>query len=204
MKRAYSDNVLRAKFEWFDFDGEWLEAIGRPERTGTWIIYGAPKQGKTTFAMLLGKYLTQFCRVAYNSIEEGLSLSIQNAFRRVEMRDAGSRFILLDREPTDELVKRLEMRRSPHVIFIDSIQFSDVDFLKYRELKNRFKDKIFIYISHVDGNQPDGATARRIWRDANLAFRVDRFMAFPTGRFGGGSPIPVDREQAAELWGMQL
>ena len=83
MKRAYSiRNVLDARFKTLDFDGEWLSAVGRPQLGGSWMIYGAPKNGKTSLAMKLARYMTRFCRVAYDSVEEGLSLSIQNCVER--------------------------------------------------------------------------------------------------------------------------
>jgi hypothetical protein len=204
MKRAYSvDNVLRAKFTTFDFEGEWLEAVGKPERAGTWIVFGAPKNGKTTFSMMLAKHLSHFERVAYNSVEEGLSLSVQSAFRRLDMSEAGGRFVLLDKDSVGDLIKRLQAHKSPNVVVIDSIQFWEMDFATYKRLKALFPRKLFIYISHVDGGQPMGAVARKIWRDANVSFRVDRFKAFPQGRYGGGEAITISEERAAELWKMQ-
>ena len=52
MKRAYSvSNVMNAKFKTLPFDGQWLEAVGCPQLGGSWLIYGAPKNGKTSLAM---------------------------------------------------------------------------------------------------------------------------------------------------------
>ncbi|KAA6312942.1 hypothetical protein EZS27_036205, partial [termite gut metagenome] len=59
MARAYSvKNVLDSEFETLAFEGIWNEAVGLPELSGSWIIYGTTKNGKTTFAMMLAKYLT--------------------------------------------------------------------------------------------------------------------------------------------------
>ena len=116
MKRAYSvKNVMDAKFRTLPFDGEWLSAVGTPELTGSWMIYGAPKNGKTTFAMMLAKYLTRFGRVAYDSVEEGLSQTIKMAMERVGMEEVGHRLILLDKEGVDELAERLARRKSPGI-----------------------------------------------------------------------------------------
>lgn len=198
--RAYSvRNVLDAKFETLPFDGEWKEAIGCPELTGSWIIYGPPKNGKTSFAMMLAKYMTNFGRVFYNSIEEGLSQSIQLAYRRVDMCEVSGK-IILEKEPVPAMVERLKKNKSPRIIFLDSIQFAELTFSEYKALKNTFPDKLFVYISHIEGKQPEGVTARRIWRDANVSIRVEGFRAFPVGRYGGGQYINISEERATEYW----
>jgi nucleoside-triphosphatase THEP1 len=197
MTRAYSiRNVLDAKFNTLEFDGVWKEAIGCPERTGSWIIFGKPKQGKTSFAMMLAKYLTRFERVFYNSVEEGLSRSIQLAYERAGMDEVPAGRILLDRDEIERLTKRLSAPKSPNIVIIDSIQFMEMKFSEYWALKRRFHHKLFIFVSHVRGDQPEGSTARRIWRDANVAIRVEGFRAFPTGRYGGEGYIDVDEERA--------
>ena len=52
MSRAISNkNVLTAKFEVAEFDGEFLASFGKPELRGAWLIYGGSGCGKTTFVM---------------------------------------------------------------------------------------------------------------------------------------------------------
>ncbi len=41
---------------------------------------GAQRKRQTRFALQLGKYLTHFGRVAYNSLEEGASVAMRTAF----------------------------------------------------------------------------------------------------------------------------
>ena len=109
MARAISNkNVLQARFNVAEFDGAFKASFGRPELRGTWLIYGGSGCGKTTFVMELCKYLTRFGRVAYNSLEQGLSLSLQKAWERVNMAEAGTRIILLDKESLKELTARLK------------------------------------------------------------------------------------------------
>ncbi len=203
VKRAYSvNNVIDAKFRTLPFTGKWRDAVGEPELTGSWIIYGPPKNGKTSFAMQMAKYLTNFKRVAYDSVEEGLSLTIQMAMQRVRMDEVGGRMILVDKEDVSQLMMRLDRHKSPDIIFIDSVQFLDLRFSEYKQLKARFPNKLFVYISHVAGRQPEGQTAKRIWRDANVTFRVEGFKAFPVGRYGGGEPLVVDSRLADQYWGL--
>lgn len=195
--------VLNAKFHTLEVDGEWSAAIGQPELTGSWMIYGAPKNGKTTFAMMLAKYLSKFVRVAYDSVEEGLSRSVQMAMERVGMKEVSGRVVLLDKEPIAELVKRLHRQKSPDVVVIDSVQFLDPSFSEYKKLKTAFPDKLFVYVSHVSGRQPEGQVAKRIWRDANVYFRIEGYRAFPVSRYGGGGTIDIWAERAAEYWALE-
>jgi len=203
MKKALSvDNILSAKFNTMAFTDKWFDAFGEPERTGSIVIYGDVKQGKTDFAFQLAKYLTKFDRVAYNSVEEGLSKTIQITVERNDMKEVSTRFTLLDKEPLEDLKERLRKHRSPNIIVIDSIQFAELKFSEYKAMKEEFKTKLFIYISHVKGNLPDGSVAMKVFRDANITCRVDNFRMFPTSRYGGGKYINVSDKLALENWGL--
>jgi len=205
MRRAYSvSNVNDAKFHTLKFTGKWKEAVGSPELTGTWFIYGPPKNGKTSFAMMLVKYLTGFKRAAYNSVEEGLSLTIKMAMARVNMLEVGNKLILLEKEEIDDLIERLNKHKSPDVVVIDSVQFMELKFSDYKRLKETFPNKLFIYVSHVEGKLPEGNTAKRIWRDANVTFRIEGFKAFTTSRYGGGGEIVISDEFAKAHWGLKF
>ena len=88
-KRAISIHQLyRTNIRSLDFAGEWLDAIGCPEPTGSWLIWGNPGNGKTRFALQLAKYLTTFgSKEAYDSLEEGVSLSLRNAIEDRNMQE---------------------------------------------------------------------------------------------------------------------
>lgn len=212
MGRALTvENVLNAKFKELAFTGEWEQACGLPELGGnTWFIYGDSKMGKTTFAMMFGKMLTQFGKVIYDSIEEGLSKSVKMAYKRVNMKEVNGQFHLLDKEELQDnehekgLITRLQKRKSPPFIFIDSIQFAEMTFADYKRLKLMFPDKNIIYISHVKGRKPDGSVAMRIWRDASLSFYIEGFKAFPTSRYGSDqNPLIINQELADKYWGLK-
>lgn len=103
---------MQARFELADFDGDYLASFGRPELRGAWLIYGGSGCGKTTFVMQVSKYLTRFGRVAYDSTEQGLSASLQTAWKRVGMEEVGSRIILLEKESLKELTVRLKKNKA--------------------------------------------------------------------------------------------
>lgn len=214
MSRAISNiNVLAARFETVEFAGEWLASFGRPELRGTWIIWGGSGSGKTTFTLMLCKYLANFGRVAYNSLEQGLSLSLQKAWERVGMGEAGNSVILLNKEELPELRARLSKRKSPEIIIIDSVQYLDgFNWASFKKLKREYPDKLFIFISQADraGKDPDGKLAGKIRYDAEIKIKVEGFKAFVTTRYEdpdngeGGADFIIWEQGAAEYWAEQI
>ena len=198
--RTYSD-LMRQKGSVLDFQGEWLRSIGRPEIMGSWLIWGNSTNGKTRFALQLCKYLATFCRVAYNSLEEGDSKSIREAIRDVGMAEVKNNFLLLDQEPIDELKIRLRARKSPDVVFIDSWQYTGLNYSQYRVLRSEFKNKLFVLISHAEGKNPEGRTAKSIRYDSFVKIWIEGYRAFPASRYGGNEPYTIWDKGAEDYWG---
>ena len=208
MGRAISNkNVLTAKFEVADFDGAFLASFGRPELRGAWIIYGGSGCGKPTFVMQVCKYLPRFRRVAYNSLEQGLSLSLQKAWERVGMAEVGNRIILLNKAQLKELRTRLKKKQSPDVIVIDSVHYlRRFNMDQYQTLRDEFPDKLFIFISHEKAGQPKGMMAQNIRYDSEIKIRVEGYKAFVTTRYEvadlgeGGADFVIWEAGAQEYW----
>ncbi len=203
MKRAISHTeLLNRKFKGLPFEGDWLEALGQPELTGSWLIWGNSGNGKTRFALQLAKYLCKFVRVAYNPLEEGASLSFQAAVADVNFNGSGRRFLILDKEPIADLIARLEKPKSPEVVIIDSVQYSGLKYADYIALRDRFRRKLFILVSHADGKLPEGRVAKSIRYDAMIKIWVEGYRAYPISRYGGGLPYTIWHEGAAQLYEM--
>lgn len=208
MGRAISNkNVLTAKFEVADFDGAFLASFGRPELRGAWIIYGGSGCGKTTFVMQVCKYLTRFRRVAYNSLEQGLSLSLQKTWERVGMEEVGNRIILLNKESLKDLRIRLAKKQSPDVIVVDSVQYwHGLKWSDFTSLKDDYPDKLFIFISQERGGLPDGKLAQKIRYDSDIKIFVEGYKAFVTTRYEvadlgeGGADFVIWEAGAQEYW----
>ena len=191
-KRGLTMSDIRAfKPKTIPFTGEWLESIGCPELTGSWIIYGLSANGKTRYALQLARYLAGFCKVIYNSLEEGLSKSMQTALIDVGMDNVSKNFLLLDKEPIEELIIRLHKRKSPDVIFIDSLQYTGLTYGDYKKLREEFRNKLFIFISHADGREPKGNVAKSIKYDAFVKIPIIGYEAIPQSRFGGNKPYVI-------------
>lgn len=203
MAKAISNkNILDARFEVADFSGRWLESFGRPELRGAWIIYGESGSGKTHFALKLLKYLSGFVdRAAYDTLEQGLSLSFQNAWKDAAMQEAGRRVIVLAKEPVEELRERLRKRKSPDVVVIDSIT-ALVGFTRatFMGLINEFPKKLFIFIAHEENNKPYPAVAQHVRKLSEVKIRVEGYKAFISSRFGGGEDFVIWEQGANEYW----
>ena len=162
--------------------------------TGSWIIWGNSGNGKTRFALQLCKYLCQFGRVAYDSLEEGVSASLMKALQETSMMDVRRRFVVLDKEPIDQLMERLSKGKSPDVVCVDSLQYTGMSYEQYKALKERFPKKLFIWISHAEGAQPEGRVAKKVRFDSNVKVFVQAYRAEPVSRYGGGKPYIVWEE----------
>lgn len=133
--------------------------------------------------MQLAKYLCRFAKVAYDSLEESTSLSLKNSLVRHRMEEVNKRFIILDREPMEELSERLLKRRSPDVVIIDSFQYSGLTYASYKDLKEKHPNKLLIFVSHAEGMNPEGRAAKKVAYDADVKIFIRGFRAMCKGRF---------------------
>jgi hypothetical protein len=202
-KRAISvKNILDYHPKVMDFQGCWFDSFGKPEMKGCWLVWGASGNGKTRFALQLCKNLTQFGKVAYNSLEEGLSLSFQNAIRESGMIAVKNKFVLLDKEPIADLIERLREKKSADIVIIDSIQYSGLNMNSAKGLTDMFPRKLFVFISHADGQNPSGRTAKAVRFHADVKARVEGYkIPNPVSRFKEGICKPfVIWEQGVEMY----
>ncbi|MDR3226820.1 MAG: ATP-binding protein [Prevotellaceae bacterium] len=207
MARALSNNnVLDAKFNVADFGGEWLASFGRPELRGSWIVFGGSGSGKTTFMLMLGKYLTKFTNVAYNSLEQGLSLSLKKAWERVGMENAGNKIILLEKESLKDLRTRLRKKRSPDVILIDSLHYwLGFKMSDYMSLVGDFRNKLFVFCAHEQNKEPKGGVAQYIRYNSDVKIHVEGYKAYITTRYEdrenneGGEDFVIWKQGANEF-----
>lgn len=200
IKRAISvHEILNTNFVEMPFIGKWESSFGSPERSGVWIIWGNSGNGKTSFAMQLARYLTQFGKVAYNSLEEGARKSLKLTLQRNNMQQVSKHFFILS-EDIEELRKRLAKRKSPNIVIIDSFQYTGMTKAEYKKLKKDFPTKLFIFISHAEGKNPEGRAAKFVMYDADIKIRVEGYKAFFASRFGGGDPLTIWEKGASEYW----
>jgi len=179
-----------------------LESFGALTRNFIMIIWGQSGHGKTNLLIEILKALMPHGTVLYISLEEGTEATMQmTAIRHLNDEHLG-RILFADSSMNyDELVKRLKRKKSPQFIIIDSIQYWDCDYQKYKALKRMFNKKTFIFISHESGKLPDGKTADKIRYDATIKVRVEGFVAFVKSRLGGNKPYCIWEEGARKYYG---
>lgn len=197
------DELEATKFDVMPFEGKWLASLGKPEKAGVWIIYGESYHGKTNFMVQLVKYLTGFVKhkILINSLEEGKSESFKLTSKRAHLSTVKDKILLGNKVPIEKVKVRLNKQRSPEIIIIDSLQYTELTKAEFKKLKEDFPNKLWIFISHADGKVPRGSLAKFMKNDAMLKIRVEGFKAFPEGRFGGGAPYVIDVERAAVYHG---
>lgn len=197
--------LLSMKFETLAFEGAWRDAFGTPERRGVWMVWGNTGNGKTSFVMQLCKELCRFGRVAYDSLEEGACLTMQNTLKRFNMQEVNRRFLLLDAEPLDQLSLRLKRQKAPDFVVIDSFQYTQMTYAQYIRFKEQHRNKLLIFISHASGKNPDGRSAKKVAFDAALKIYVEGYRAFSKGRFiGPKGYYDIWPEEAAKFRGEDM
>ena len=166
------------------------------------IIYGESGNGKTSFLLQFLAELLPYGKILYNSLEEGFERSMQKVVSEHLGEAARGIISFGDHEMTyDELVKKLKRRKGPKFVIIDSIQYWDCDYEKYKQLKAIFPKKTFIFISHAQGKSIIGKTAFNIRHDVGLKIRVEGYIAFVISRYGGNEPFVIWEEGAKRYWG---
>ncbi len=204
-KTISNKNVTAARFKTAEFDGRWLASIGKPELRGSWLVFGGSGSGKTTFMLQLAKYLSNFRKVAYNSLEQGLCRSFQVAWNRVGMIDAGNNIMLIEKETLKELRERLDKRRSPDIIIVDSIHYwLGFKMNDYMGLLQSYPNKLFIFVSHERVGEPKGSMAQYIRYNSDVKIHVEGYTAYITTRYEdrengeGGADYVIWEEGANE------
>ncbi len=201
MRIANTANLLSKKHDTFSFSGLFYEVFGTPEKSGIWIIYGDEKNGKTWFALLLAKYLTEVEQkdVLYISAEEGTGKAFCDSIKRAGLT-AKDRVKYVAYEPIDELKTYLNKRGTARIVFIDNVTVYK-DELKngvLRQLQMDYPNVLFVYLAHQEdgkSKEPLGATAKLAKKLASIIIRVEGLAAFVSGRCSGGV-IMIDEDKA--------
>lgn len=198
MAKGISPKQLYAKtFKTFEFDGIWGEILGAPERGGYWLIYGDEKNGKSTLALMLAKYLSAMEKVAYISAEEGTGRSFQRRCQRLGISHE-HKFLAYGYELWEDYLELFKGREFSKVVFIDNLTAYDgeIDKKMILQLTRDYPKTTFIIICHEERKEPVGATGRLVKKLAKRIIRVVGLKAIVTDRDGAGGEYLIDNKKA--------
>lgn len=193
MKKALGINdFLDKEFKTYPFAGPWLASLGTPEQNFRVLISGPKKNGKTDLTVKLCKYVSQWGKVYYNSFEEGISKTLQDAFKRNNMKEVAGQVMLLHKYTFEQLMKKLAAKGSPRFVVIDSRDYMKLTSTQYATLVDTFPRKSFFIICWCERNgEPKGNHAQEISYMVDIIIQVKNFVAYPVSRFGGNEPFYI-------------
>ncbi|MBL0144898.1 MAG: hypothetical protein IPP48_03220 [Chitinophagaceae bacterium] len=190
---------------------EMKASLGDIEDAFDMICWGDSGNGKTNFNLeVVAQLCTALdCKAVYVSWEEGHGKSLRDALIRHNLLERiGNRLEILDGGTFEEVKAIIAKRKSAKIWVFDSIQASEWTQHQCAELKKDFvlsrKKKIFLYVSWAQGKFPKGATAESVKFYANIKVWVEKFIAFPTGRYGGNKNYIIWPDGAVKRWGKKL
>lgn len=195
MKKSYGvHQILNMEFDMFDMTEEWINTVGHLEKPFSMLVIGPPKNGKTHFLLKFLKALAPKYKVYYNSIEEGRSSTIRNAFRNVGMGDLPpGRFMLGDGDTYEEMVLKLR-RNGANIVVIDSQDYLKMTLKQWTTLLETYKNKSFIMVGWLaDGKEPKpmDAVAKKIQYRVGVYVVVKNHIAKAIGRYGTTKPYVI-------------
>lgn len=196
------------KHKFLGFDGKFKATFGNVPKSFQCIIYGKPGQGKTEMCIQLAKYLCDFGTVLWLSYEQGHGADLQSAINRNSMEEVKGSFFISDplqklnpgTTLLNDLMGYLSKRGSPEFIFVDSADYTGFKKADYIKLKEKFKNKAFIWIGHGKGKGHRNTIGEDIEFDGHIGIWVDKYIGHvQKNRFSAFEPYIVYPERARLL-----
>ena len=204
VKAISISNMLKKKHSTFTFAPPFSLAFTEtPSDSGIWLIWGKQKNGKTSFALMLAKYLASLTKVLYISAEEGTDKEFVDACRRSGVTENDKNLHFLEYTPLEVVRSILKRRNAPYVVFFDNLTVYRDDFKQnaLQNLKNEFPEKLFIFLSHEDRNEPSPSVARNAIKLAKVIVHIKGLKALVSGRGEVGGEYQIDEAKAKLYWG---
>lgn len=177
-----SIDILNMNFEKFDFQGKWLQFIGKPSRPFTAMVFGKPKYGKSFLCIDFAGYLaTNHGKVLYVAKEEGIDETLKQKIYQTRVA-----------HPNLDVVSYLVNDLSVYdFVFLDSVTKLNLSPMDLEKLQNRFPMVSFIYVFQT--------TKLGLFRGANgyqhdvdIVIEVPEFgKAVQYGRFNQGAEMEI-------------
>jgi predicted ATP-dependent serine protease len=168
--------IAGLKHQLLSFNGKWFDFFGLPQTNFFCVVHGMSGEGKSHFAMQLGKYLAErFGNVLYISGEEGFASTFQ---QKIEALGASiERYYATEIKTGEEVLK--DVPNQYHFIIIDSLNNMGIDTELMRAIRAKFKQSGIIAICQ---STKDGKIrgSYEIVHDSDMAVKVVNGIATTT------------------------
>jgi hypothetical protein len=175
------------RYDNYDFDGKWLDLVGKPAKKFHMMVYGRPKQGKSYFCFDLAQYLSNFGKVLYIAAEEGFSATLQK-----KLDDMGG-----DNDNLDfanfrdyDTIKNALPGHDYRFVVIDSVNYIRIEPEQIEELK---ADNPRMALITVQQATKDGKFrgSQQFAHNCDIIIEVIQGVAHSTGRFAPPSEMAI-------------
>lgn len=205
MKFTNGDKISKQSFKRLDtLSPAFKSAFGDLTHDFRMIVWGQSGNGKSNLIMQFANELLDIDPVLYLSIEESRGPTIQELiFRYIADEEKRKKLkVAYTNINYDALITYLKKPRTPRFVFIDSVQYLDMDHRQYKRMVDMFPNKAFVFVSHAKGKLPDGKTADKIRYDAGVKVMVEGDVAFVKhSRYGGEKNYVIYEKGAKAYWG---
>ena len=186
IKEFTGDELLEKKFDILEFEGKFLELIGKPSKIFHAIVWGLPKGGKSNFAIRFADYLREyFGKVVYIAAEEGESVTLQEKFKDI----GGSKVTIIESRNRDDIREYLKSK-DYNFAFIDSINNAGIDSEYLEQLKKENPLKSFIAIVQAT-KQGNFKGDQSLTHNSDFIIMVSEGVAHHHGRFNVVSEVKI-------------
>lgn len=174
-----AQELVQMKFKTIGLTGKYKDLIGDPEPAFSAMIFGKPKEGKSTVAIDMAKELTRLGKVLYCAYEEGHGGTLQDKVIRNKADVPGLDFA--NKLPND--------LSNYKFVFIDSVSDAGLDEAAFKALIKANKPNtsiIGIFHATKDGKFRGGQTFAH---DVDVLIRVESGVAYAQGRYAPPSDL---------------
>lgn len=189
------DKLVKKKFNTVDMK-EFQGLFGQPDLKNIWLLFGSGGSGKSTLSIRLMKlFASMKIKCAYNSIEMKSSKSMSDILIRENVLLYKSHCVIWEGYTVEEMDYVLSQKRSPQIVFIDSIQalrmkqyaHNRLTPFQFSDFTAKYPKKLFVVISQEKNGEPLGALAKDIYYNADNCILVKDMVATPDKSRSGGT-----------------
>ncbi len=179
-----ADDILSTNFDTLPFDGTWGEFMQDPAKNLKLVIYGKPKNGKTSFSFQFADYLTAFGPVLYVLADQGIGQATKKLI--TDMKVGGNSQLFFDSFRDLKSLHKLAASGEFQFIFIDLINNFQITAQQMESFFHQYPDIGFILV--MESTKSGDFRGEQKWTHiVDAIVRVENFVADNTGRYGSGS-----------------